>query len=116
MFTHIKVVNVFISNVILKEVVFDKLKQILFLPTNNWLSNLPIHVSNASWFQLSHGPDGWVNEFTTAREQSGSVDDQWVSEFSKLHVQDWADEFGRQVGEGILGENSADNWADAYDE
>ncbi|KAK1397822.1 Peroxin-5 [Heracleum sosnowskyi] len=63
--------------------------------------------------EFSRGPAGWVNEFTTAREQQGPVDDQWVSEFSKLHVQDWADEFGRQVGEGLLGD---DSWADTYDE
>lgn len=64
-------------------------------------------------YQFSRGPAGWVNEFTTAREQQGPMDDQWVNEFSKLHVQDWADEFGRQVGEGILGD---DSWADTYDE
>ncbi|KAL8147024.1 hypothetical protein AgCh_004658 [Apium graveolens] len=63
--------------------------------------------------ELFRGSAGWVNEFTTAREQQGPVDDQWVNEFSKLHVQDWADEFGRQVGEGILGD---DSWADTYDE
>lgn len=67
-------------------------------------------------FQLSLGPDRWVNEYTTEREHHGSVDDQWVSEFSKLHVHDWVDEFGRQVGEGALGDDSADNWANAYDE
>uniref|UniRef100_A0A5B7BJ86 Uncharacterized protein n=1 Tax=Davidia involucrata TaxID=16924 RepID=A0A5B7BJ86_DAVIN len=66
--------------------------------------------------KLSHGPDRWVNEFSAEREQHGSVDDQWVNEFSKLHVQDWVEEFGHQVGEGVLGENSADNWANAYDE
>lgn len=57
-----------------------------------------------------------MNEFTTEREQHGPVDDQWVNEFSKLHVQDWAEEFGRQVGEGALEEDSSDNWANAYDE
>lgn len=44
------------------------------------------------------------------------MNDEWVDEFSKLNVDDWADEFGRQVAEGALGETSADNWADAYDE
>jgi peroxin-5 len=57
-----------------------------------------------------------VNEFTTEAERHGPVDDQWVNEFSKLHVHDWAEEFEHQVGEGVLGENSADNWANAYDE
>ncbi|KAF8414342.1 hypothetical protein HHK36_002343 [Tetracentron sinense] len=65
---------------------------------------------------LSHGPDRWVNEFATEREQHGSIDDQWVNEFSKLHVQDWVEEFGHQVGEGAIGENSAGDWANAYDE
>lgn len=66
--------------------------------------------------EISRGPDRWVNEFTTEREQHGSVDDQWVNEFSKLHIQDWVEEFGTQVGEGTLGDKSADNWANAYDE
>lgn len=67
-------------------------------------------------FQISRGPDGWASEFAAKRDQNGSVDDQWVNEFSKLHVQDWAEEFGNQFGEGALGENSADNWANGYDE
>lgn len=41
-------------------------------------------------------------------------DDPWVNEFSKLHMQDWVEEFGQQVGEGASGE--VDNWANAYDE
>nr|GMC50343.1 peroxisome biogenesis protein 5 [Ipomoea batatas] len=65
---------------------------------------------------LSHGPNGWANEFAAEQGQHGSVNDEWVDEFSKLNVDDWADEFGRQVAEGALGETSADNWADAYDE
>ncbi|EOY11822.1 Peroxin 5 isoform 7 [Theobroma cacao] len=65
--------------------------------------------------EVSHGPAQWVNEFATEREQE-PVDDQWVNEFSKLHVDDWAEEFGRQVGEGALGDSSSDNWATAYDE
>ncbi|XWS11457.1 hypothetical protein CRYUN_Cryun38cG0084500 [Craigia yunnanensis] len=62
------------------------------------------------------GPDQWVNEFATERAQQESVDDQWVNEFSKLHVDDWVEEFGHQVGEGALGNGSSDNWANAYDE
>ncbi|XP_007020291.2 PREDICTED: peroxisome biogenesis protein 5 isoform X1 [Theobroma cacao] len=65
--------------------------------------------------EVSHGPAQWVNEFATEREQE-PVDDQWVNEFSKLHVDDWTEEFGRQVGEGALGDSSSDNWATAYDE
>ena len=65
------------------------------------------------FFQLSKGPNGWVDEFASER---GHVDDGWVNEFSKLHVNDWAEEFGRQVGEGTFGDSSADNWASAYDE
>ncbi|CAL8998763.1 unnamed protein product [Prunus brigantina] len=66
--------------------------------------------------ELSHGPNQWANEFASEQEQHGSVDDQWVNQFSKLHVDDWAEEFGNQVGEGILGDTSADTWANAYDE
>uniref|UniRef100_A0A0V0IU49 Putative peroxisome biogenesis protein 5-like n=2 Tax=Solanum TaxID=4107 RepID=A0A0V0IU49_SOLCH len=67
--------------------------------------------------ELSRGPQGWVNEFSAERAQHGSVNDEWVSEFSKLNVNDdWADEFGRQVAEGAFGETSADGWAEAYDE
>lgn len=64
-------------------------------------------------FQLSKGRNGWVNEFTSER---GHVDDEWVNEFSKLHVNDWAEEFGHQVAEGAFGDSSADTWANAYDE
>ncbi|KAL3503705.1 hypothetical protein ACH5RR_038154 [Cinchona calisaya] len=63
--------------------------------------------------ELSKGPSGWVNEFAAER---GHVDDEWVNEFSKLHVNDWAEEFGHQVAEGAFGDSSADNWANAYDE
>ncbi|KAJ1416997.1 peroxisomal targeting signal 1 receptor [Sesbania bispinosa] len=61
--------------------------------------------------KVYHGPDQWVNEFTTGGQQHGAVDDQWVDEFSKLNVNDWAEEFGQQIGEG-----ASDNWAHAYDE
>lgn len=57
-----------------------------------------------------------MNEFASGGRQQRSVDDQWIDEFSNLRVNDWAEEFGNQVGEGALGENSADNWANAYDE
>ncbi|XP_047320093.1 peroxisome biogenesis protein 5-like [Impatiens glandulifera] len=63
--------------------------------------------------ELSRGPEGWANEFAAEREL-GTADDQWVNEFSKLRVNDWADEFGRQVGEGVLGDN--DGWVNSYDE
>ncbi|KAM7269429.1 hypothetical protein ACFE04_024926 [Oxalis oulophora] len=66
-------------------------------------------------FQLSRGPDQWVNEFTTEREQPGPVDDQLVNEFSELHVNDWVDEFGDQFADS-LEDTGADNWANAYDE
>ncbi|XAR67296.1 hypothetical protein NMG60_11002000 [Bertholletia excelsa] len=66
--------------------------------------------------ELSRGPDGWAREFAAEREQHGAVDDQWVNEFSKLDVQDWAEEFEHQIGKGVFEESSADNWADSYDE
>lgn len=66
--------------------------------------------------QLHRGPDQWANEFAAERETNGALDDQWVNEFSKLHVNDWADEFGQQLAEGSLGDNTADGWANAYNE
>ncbi|KAL5981284.1 hypothetical protein ACLOJK_015339 [Asimina triloba] len=64
---------------------------------------------------LSYRNDAWVNEFTNEHQRPDTIDDQWVSEFSKLHVQDWAEEFGQQFGEGALEDRSADNWVDMYD-
>ena len=66
--------------------------------------------------QVSRGPENWATGFSNERVHHGPVDEQWVDEFSKLQVNDWADKFGRQVGEGILGDDTADNWASAYDE
>lgn len=64
---------------------------------------------------LSHRTDNWVNEFANESQHAG-VDDQWVNEFSKLNLHnDWAEEFGQHVSEGVLGESSADKWIDAYD-
>lgn len=57
-----------------------------------------------------------MNEFTSEGQQHDAVDDQWVNEFSKLNVNDWADEFGQQFGEGALGDSTSDSWAQAYDE
>ncbi|XP_044472600.1 peroxisome biogenesis protein 5 isoform X5 [Mangifera indica] len=58
----------------------------------------------------------WVDEFAVEQEQHGTVDDQWVNEFSKLHVNDWVEEFGQQVGDASLGDTSADSWVNAYDD
>lgn len=64
--------------------------------------------------KVLHRADTWANEFANERKQDGDVGDQWVNEFSKLNVQDWADEFGHQVGEGVFGEGS--DWANSYDQ
>ncbi|KAL3851064.1 hypothetical protein ACJIZ3_012946 [Penstemon smallii] len=66
--------------------------------------------------QHSHGPHGWVNEFAAERQLQGSTEDEWVNEFSKLNVNDWSEEFERQVADGTLGDSSSENWANAYDE
>ncbi|KAG8386585.1 hypothetical protein BUALT_Bualt03G0163600 [Buddleja alternifolia] len=71
---------------------------------------------NSFIVQLSHGPHGWANEFASEREQHGLAENEWVNEFSKLNVNDWSEEFERQVADGTLGDTSADNWANAYDE
>ncbi|KAH6778671.1 peroxin 5 [Perilla frutescens var. frutescens] len=66
--------------------------------------------------QLSQGPHGWANEFAAERGKQGLAGDEWVDEFSKLNVNDWSEEFERQVADGVLGDSSADNWANAYDD
>ncbi|KAL3643229.1 Peroxisomal membrane signal receptor PTS1 [Castilleja foliolosa] len=66
--------------------------------------------------QLSHGPHGWANEFAAEQKQPGLGEDEWVNEFSKLNVNDWSEEFERQVADGTFGDGSADNWANAYDD
>ncbi|KAH6822844.1 peroxin 5 [Perilla frutescens var. hirtella] len=66
--------------------------------------------------QLSQGPHGWANEFAAERGKHGLAGDEWVDEFSKLNVNDWSEEFERQVADGVLGDSSADNWANAYDD
>ncbi|XP_042011277.1 peroxisome biogenesis protein 5-like [Salvia splendens] len=80
------------------------------------------HSGGRSWAdqfsneQLSQGPHGWANEFATEHGQQGSTEDEWANEFSKLNVNDWSDEFERQVADGVLGDSSGDNWANAYDD
>lgn len=74
------------------------------------------HVGGSSWAeQFSHEEfsrpsDRWINEFASGSKQDVLADDKWVDEFSKLHVQDWAEEFAQ------TGEDSVDSWANAYDE
>ncbi|KAI4321758.1 hypothetical protein MLD38_035105 [Melastoma candidum] len=76
------------------------------------------HNAGPSWADeyLHRGPDQWADEFSAEREKNAPLEDQWVNEFSKLHVDDWADEFGRQVAEGAWGDETKDDWANAYDE
>ncbi|KAG0466275.1 hypothetical protein HPP92_017855 [Vanilla planifolia] len=91
--------------------------------SGDWVNEFQMQHSTgpSSWVdqfaheQLPQGTNDWVGEFSKERLQA-DVDDQWVSEFSKLNVQDWAEEFGQQVADGTFGESAADNWADAYDE
>ncbi|KAJ6951031.1 hypothetical protein NC651_004632 [Populus alba x Populus x berolinensis] len=114
----------FISKMSRGELIIDdnQVKPAALSSPGDWATEYQQQYSGGRWAdeyardQLSHGPDQWANEFAAEREQSGPVDDKWVNEFSKLHVDDWADEFGQQVGEGAFGESSTDNWADTYDE
>ncbi|KAK8315841.1 hypothetical protein V6Z11_A13G000400 [Gossypium hirsutum] len=80
------------------------------------LMNLLIMRQVEILWKVFRGPDHWANEFGAERLQQECVDDQWVNAFSKLHVDDWAEEFDRQVGEEALGDSSSDNWAHSYDE
>uniref|UniRef100_A0A1D1Y2M2 Peroxisome biogenesis protein 5 n=1 Tax=Anthurium amnicola TaxID=1678845 RepID=A0A1D1Y2M2_9ARAE len=59
--------------------------------------------------EVSHGTETWVKEFAHEHQD---VEDQWVNDFSRLQVEDWADEYGKQV-DGVLGDSS-DDWADSY--
>ncbi|KAI5606248.1 hypothetical protein BDE02_01G407200 [Populus trichocarpa] len=114
----------FVSKMSRGELIIDdnQVKPAALSSPGDWATEYQQQYSGGRWAdeyardQLSHGPDQWANEFAAEREQSRPVDDKWVNEFSKLHVDDWADEFGRQVGEGAFGESSTDNWADTYDE
>ncbi|KAL9403033.1 hypothetical protein Peur_000005 [Populus x canadensis] len=114
----------FVSKMSRGELIIDdnQVKPAVLSSPGDWATEYQQQYSGGRWAdeyardQLSHGPDQWANEFAAEREQSRPVDDKWVNEFSKLHVDDWADEFGRQVGEGAFGESSTDNWADTYDE
>ncbi|GAB2210413.1 hypothetical protein Drorol1_Dr00015679 [Drosera rotundifolia] len=63
--------------------------------------------------KLADQPESWVREFAGGKQET--AEDQWVDEFSKLHMQDWADEFGNQLGSAIR-DDTSDGWASAYDE
>ncbi|CAM0912231.1 unnamed protein product [Alopecurus aequalis] len=66
--------------------------------------------NNDPKFQLSQGADKWVSEFSS-EQNHGGLNEKWIDEFSKLHVEDeWADEFSG----GAFGESSADPWADEF--
>ncbi|XP_065863047.1 peroxisome biogenesis protein 5 [Euphorbia lathyris] len=115
----------FVSKMSRGELIIDdnQVKPAALSGPSDWASEYQQqHAGGTSWAdeyahnQVSRGPDQWVNEFATERGQNGAVDDQWADEFSKLNINDWADEFGQQVEEGAFGDTSADNWANAYDE
>ncbi|XP_042497602.1 peroxisome biogenesis protein 5-like [Macadamia integrifolia] len=116
----------FVSKMSRGELIVDdnQVKQAGLSASGDWVEEYQEHyngISN-SWAdqlvrdEIHHGTDRWVNEFTTEQKRGGSLDDEWVNEFSKLHVQDWAEEFEHQVREGALEGESADNWANAYNE
>lgn len=114
----------FVSKMSRGELIIDdnQVKPATLPASGDWASEYQQQYNNGpAWAdefahnELSRGPEGWADEFAAAQEQQGLVDDQWVNEFSKLHVGDWAEEFGQQVGEGAF-ETSGDSWANAYDE
>uniref|UniRef100_A0ACD6AID9 Uncharacterized protein n=1 Tax=Avena sativa TaxID=4498 RepID=A0ACD6AID9_AVESA len=66
--------------------------------------------NNDPKFQLSQGADKWVSEFSS-EQNHGGLNEKWIDEFSKLHVEDeWAEEFSG----GAFGESSADPWAEEF--
>ncbi|KAH9616633.1 hypothetical protein KSS87_003213 [Heliosperma pusillum] len=71
--------------------------------------------NNDPKFQVSRSGDKWVNEFTAGNKYEVASADTWVDDFSKLNVQDWAEEFGNQADSAAWDE-STDSWAASYDE
>ncbi|XP_068637193.1 peroxisome biogenesis protein 5-like [Aristolochia californica] len=79
----------------------------------------PAGVANDWADQFSHenssfGGNAWADEFTKEQVHHGPADEQWANEFTKLHLQDWGEEFGQQVNEGTLGGAEADEWVDNF--
>ncbi|KAK9050691.1 hypothetical protein SSX86_030339 [Deinandra increscens subsp. villosa] len=56
--------------------------------------------------QVSRARDKWVDDFATERTHHVLVDEKWVNEFSMLEVNDWANEFGRQIPGGRFNSES----------
>lgn len=81
----------------------------------DWVGEYEQQISGDQTWSGQFDQERWATEFAAQNGQHGSLNDEWVDEFSKLNVNDWADEFGRQVAEGVMGETS-DIWANAYDE
>ncbi|KAL9271867.1 Peroxisome biogenesis protein 5-like protein, partial [Drosera capensis] len=71
-----------------------------------------LHMTYTPFYSLADQPESWVREFAGGKQET--AEDQWVDEFSKLHMQDWADEFGNQLGSAIR-DDTSDGWASAYD-
>ena len=55
--------------------------------------------------------ENWVDEYT---QQGTSDKEGWIDEFSKLDVNDWADEFGDQF-KNAVNEDINNGWLDDYD-
>jgi peroxin-5 len=62
-----------------------------------------------------HRGDTWAEDFGRTRHEAVSTSDDWVDEFSRLGVRDWADEFGDQVAKGAFGDESNSSWLESYD-
>ncbi|XP_068642693.1 peroxisome biogenesis protein 5-like [Aristolochia californica] len=60
------------------------------------------------------GGSAWADEFTNEQLHHGPADEPWVDEFSKLHLQDWGEEFVQQGNEGTLGRGEVDKWVDNF--
>ncbi|GJY15252.1 ribonuclease H-like domain-containing protein [Tanacetum coccineum] len=59
---------------------------------SSWKINM--HMNRQA--EVFRGLKNWAREFANEHVYHGPVNDQWVDEFSKLQVNDWAAEFGRQ--------------------
>ncbi|BBN18341.1 peroxin-5 [Marchantia polymorpha subsp. ruderalis] len=90
--------------------------------TNDWANefqqqHLPPGDQWASEFmgEHQHRGDRWGDEFARRHQEAPSTSDDWVNDFSRLHVQDWADEYAEQVAKNPYGDGSHESWLDSYD-
>ncbi|XP_057831950.1 peroxisome biogenesis protein 5 [Cryptomeria japonica] len=119
----------FVSKMSRGELIVDdnQVKPAVTSQANAWADEYQLQHDGKSWgapslsndwaneYQHSHHGETWVDEYVQGKEARQEPDEAWVNEFSKMHVQDWAEDFSDQVSKGVFEESSADGWADTYE-